>query len=114
MCLFWYLLGKKVVGLAFHWVETALLDLLVDRGVTLVHGDHQRGDDAQIVESCDLFGCGWAAIKDPAVRAAIWLFEACFHQVNDELVREGLAGLKERAHLNSTLLVLVVSDEVLD
>ena len=46
VCLLWYLLGEKIVGLAFHWVETALLDLLVDRGVTLVHGDYQGGDDA--------------------------------------------------------------------
>jgi hypothetical protein len=45
VCLFWYLLGKQVVGLAFHWIEAALLDLLVDRGVTLVHGDHQGRDD---------------------------------------------------------------------
>jgi hypothetical protein len=43
--LFWYLLGEKIVGLAFYWIEAALLDLLVDRGVTLVHGDHQGGDD---------------------------------------------------------------------
>ena len=46
MCLFWYLLRKKVVGLAFHWVKAALLDLFVDRGVTLVHCDHEGGDDA--------------------------------------------------------------------
>ena len=45
VCLVWYLLRKKVVGLSFNWVETALLDLLVDRGVTLVHGDHQGGDN---------------------------------------------------------------------
>jgi hypothetical protein len=46
VCLFWYLLRKKVVGLAFHWVKAALLDLFVDRGVTLVHCDHEGGDDA--------------------------------------------------------------------
>jgi hypothetical protein len=46
MCLLRYLLGEKVVGLAFYWVEAALLDLLVDRGVTLVHCDHEGGDDA--------------------------------------------------------------------
>jgi hypothetical protein len=45
MCLLGYLLGEKVVGLAFYWVKAALLDLLVDRGVALVHGDHQGGDN---------------------------------------------------------------------
>jgi len=58
LCFIWNLIKQQIVMLQFNWIEASLLNLLVDRGVTLIKSDDEGWNYAQIVESSYLFvGC---------------------------------------------------------